>query len=377
MDAFFQFLFKYRWIVFRRGHIGFDTPLPVYSFILLALLFLGATLFTYRKQLSMTQWEHHLPVCRLLLVILRATVFLLVLITLARPVLRVPTLLPRENIAVLLLDDSRSMTLSDEGGQQRLSAVKTFLKHSNFLAEVNKRFRVRLLKFSKKTERIDSVESLKGEGEITGLKIALDSVLTNFETEPLSSVILFTDGAENVSPEFGSIVHRFQQKGIALYTCGVGRTSMSKDIELLDANSVRTALAESILTADVTLRSDGFEGKTANLELREDGRLLQTKPVRLEGNHGVQTFKVQFAFNGTGLKQYTVSTSPFPGEVNPWNNSRGFLIQMDESKPKVLYIEGAPRWEFKFIRQALEQDKRIRLLTLLRTSSNKFYRQGI
>ena len=36
-----------------------------------------------------------------------------------------------------------------------------------------------------------------------------------------------------------------------------------------------------------------------------------------------------------------------------------------------------PRWEFKFLRRAMQDDPNIRLVTLLRSSQNKFYRQGI
>ena len=65
------------------------------------------------------------------------------------------------------------------------------------------------------------------------------------------------------------------------------------------------------------------------------------------------------------------------GEIITLNNSQNLLVNVEDSKPKILYLEGTPRWEFKFIRQALQPDKNLQLMTLLRTSGNKFYRQGI
>jgi uncharacterized membrane protein len=53
------------------------------------------------------------------------------------------------------------------------------------------------------------------------------------------------------------------------------------------------------------------------------------------------------------------------------------LLNIENSRPKILYLEGTPRWEFKFIRAAIEPDKNLQLMTLLRTSGNKFYRQGV
>ena len=43
----------------------------------------------------------------------------------------------------------------------------------------------------------------------------------------------------------------------------------------------------------------------------------------------------------------------------------------------MLYFEGEPRWEYKFLRRAVSGDEDLRLATLLRVSPNKFYRQGI
>ena len=50
---------------------------------------------------------------------------------------------------------------------------------------------------------------------------------------------------------------------------------------------------------------------------------------------------------------------------------------MPEDRRRILYVEGEPRWEYKFIRRALDEDSPIRLASLLRTTPNKFYRQGV
>ena len=44
---------------------------------------------------------------------------------------------------------------------------------------------------------------------------------------------------------------------------------------------------------------------------------------------------------------------------------------------RILYIEGEPRWEFKFIREAEEDDRMVQIVSMVRTSENKIYRQGI
>ena len=97
----------------------------------------------------------------------------------------------------------------------------------------------------------------------------------------------------------------------------------------------------------------------------------------LGGKDETQLVELNLAPKGKGLKSYTVSVAAQPGEVITLNNSQELLLNVEDSKPKILYLEGTPRWEFKFIREALQPDKNLQLLSLLRTSGNKFYRQGI
>ena len=48
---------------------------------------------------------------------------------------------------------------------------------------------------------------------------------------------------------------------------------------------------------------------------------------------------------------------------------------MDNAKPRILYMEGEPRWDYKFIRRAVEDDKNIDLYSVVRTTQNKLYMQ--
>ncbi len=111
------------------------------------------------------------------------------------------TLLPRENIAALLFDDSRSMTIQDAAGQSRLDAVKQFLdpKRSNFLADVEKKFRTRTFRFSRNAQKLESPQTLQADGTGTSLESAIDDVMKELDAAPLASIVLFTDGADNRS----------------------------------------------------------------------------------------------------------------------------------------------------------------------------------
>jgi len=377
MDSLFAFFFKYKPFLFHKGTLAFESALPPWSLWLLAAGLAAVTLVLYQKRFASSV---SLPIWKTIsLVALRSLLFSLLAILLFRPVLHVSTVLPRENIAAILVDDSKSMSIQDLGQQSRLDALKQALdpKRGTLLADVERRFQTRLFRFSRNIRRLNSLEELRPQGTGTSLEDSLESVLREFGPAPLASVVLLTDGADNASKNLKSVLSQYQLRKITVNVVAVGQTNLGKDIEVAQVSSPEKVLPDSIVTAVVSLRNAGYSGQKAVVEVREAGKLVHSIGVTLGGKDEVQQVELNLAPKGKGLKPYTVSVASQPGEMITLNNSQELLLNVEDSKPRILYLEGTPRWEFKFIREALQPDKNLQLLSLLRTSGNKFYRQGI
>src|SRR4029079_6496872 len=65
------------------------------------------------------------------------------------------------------------------------------------------------------------------------------------------------------------------------------------------------------------------------------------------------------------------------GETTRGNNAVTGLVSVSAEPRRILYFEGEPRWEYKFIRRAADDDPMLQLASILRVSENKIYRQGI
>jgi uncharacterized membrane protein len=94
-------------------------------------------------------------------------------------------------------------------------------------------------------------------------------------------------------------------------------------------------------------------------------------------NGAIQTEPLFFSAGAAGAKSLQFGIEPLAGEENLKNNAMTRPVLVSDAKRRILYIEGEPRWEFKFIRRAEEDDPTVQLVTMLRTSENKIYRQGI
>ena len=124
------------------------------------------------------------------------------------------------------------------------------------------------------------------------------------------------------------------------------------------------------------MRQHGLQGEKARLSIRDGSRVLAARDVTLSAQ-AAQSEDLLFNSGEAGTRKLTVAIDPLPGEEITGNNSLTRVLQVVPGKRRILYVEGEPRWEFKFIRRAADEDQSIQLVTLLRTSANKFYRQGV
>src|ERR1700690_3428221 len=84
-----------------------------------------------------------------------------------------------------------------------------------------------------------------------------------------------------------------------------------------------------------------------------------------------------FNIGGAGANVIQISAAALPGEENIANNALSRVVNVSSEARRILYVEGEPRWEYKFIRQAEEDDRMVQISPMVRTPENKIYRQGI
>jgi hypothetical protein len=81
--------------------------------------------------------------------------------------------------------------------------------------------------------------------------------------------------------------------------------------------------------------------------------------------------------NDPGPRNITFRIPVQPGEQVEQNNAQQALVEVRDAREKILYLEGEPRSEMRFIRAAVAADSNLQLVALQRTAPGKFYRVDI
>ncbi|HMD50809.1 MAG TPA: glutamine amidotransferase, partial [Bryobacteraceae bacterium] len=171
-------------------------------------------------------------------------------------------------------------------------------------------------------------------------------------------------------------ISEIKRQRIPIHTVGFGREQMARDVEVTDVQLPARSLARSRLEAQVSFHQRGFGGGKGHLVVRESGgKVLAARDVTFKGDGAAQTEAVLFNAGDPGVKNLDFAIDTLPGEENPNNNKQTRVLNVDAAKPRILYMEGEPRWDYKFLRRAVEDDKNIALYSIVRTTQNKNYTQ--
>jgi uncharacterized membrane protein len=163
--------------------------------------------------------------------------------------------------------------------------------------------------------------------------------------------------------------------GVPVYTIGVGRQTMPEDLEVSGVLVPTTALPGGKISARISIRHD--RGGSARIRVYDGDDLVRAETVELSGDARLSMRQIDFELADSGLHRLSFSVDSAEDEPERRNNRRTALVDVADEAWSVLYYEGEPRWEYKFMRRAVHDDEQLRLATLLRVSQNKFYRQGL
>ena len=290
-----------------------------------------------------------------------------------QPALSVATLKPQQNIVAVVVDDSRSMATKDGGVGRRDQVVRAFL-NGGLLKTLKEKFQVRLYRLGDHLERFDNPDQLNASQPATHIAPALKEVVAESATLPIGAVVLLSDGADNSGGIDLDTISEIRRQRIPIHTVGFGREQFDKDVEVEEVQMPAKALPSSRLEAQVSFKQHGYSGRKLRVDIKEGGRILGSGEITAKADGIQQTEAVSFnAGPKAGVKNVDIGIQPFDDEENQNNNKVTRVIAVSNSKPRILYMEGEPRWDYKFLRRAVEDDKNIEVDGILRTTQNKIY----
>lgn len=180
----------------------------------------------------------------------------------------------------------------------------------------------------------------------------------------LRSVILVSDGDWNAGQPPANAAMRLRLRNVPVFAVPVGSESRLPDVELSSFDVPTFAVAGKPLRIPFSIDSSLPNDEAAVLELRCSNGESVTKSVTIPAMSRMQD-AIVWKPETPGEVKLTLTVPPTGGERFLENNSIEAPLSVRREELRVLLIESYPRWEFRYLRNALERDPGVSVKWLL------------
>jgi len=339
---------------------------------------------------------------RIALGALRAALYTLVILLLFEPVFGIEMAVKLRESLLVLVDNSESMgirdarrrereieeaamalgrlpfdrnaprvmdarTRADSAAATRLDLAKGILENPNLdvFQKIQKNYRLRYFSFSDTVvptsgegeELAASLRRITANGRSTRLGTAIDDVVARYSGQPIAGVVVLTDGASNAGIEPLEVARKMKDRSIPIFPVGIGVPD-PPDVRVEGLIVQQTVFVGDHVPVRFRIVSKGFTNRHADVVVTVNGKEIARKDVALTG--GPQFEELSFLpGEATDTLRLEVAVAPLPGDAAPENNRVSQNIRVVDEKIKVLYVEGRPRWEYRYLRAVLLRDRRL------------------
>ncbi len=336
---------------------------------------------------------------------LRLAAIAILLLVLFQPVSESKVFAVNRSTVGVLIDESLSMDRAEEYDEQltnalagaagvaasavnstsRAELVKRVLAREGIdrIAELSQRVDVRLYGFAAAPHAITSADELLHSPDdpargATAIGDGLATALSELRHKSLAALVVITDGQSNQGKDPVEVAAAAAADGTAIHTVAVGNPAEPRNVALLGVDAPDLAMVEETVAVEVSLSARGFEGEPGQLVIndRPTSNELARHDFTLSARGGQQTETLYFKPTREGDYLLEVKFTPKPGEQFTDDNVRTTPLRVQPEVIKVLYVEGRPRWQYRYLKDILLRAPNVKAQCLLESAAVDFIQES-
>ncbi len=313
---------------------------------------------------------------------------------------------------IVLLDNSRSMSLTDVRDSSRAGPVGTAQPEPNarsvrsrwdrglawLLSADARRLQQWMADYRVQIRTLDG-EILSTDEDLSDVERHLRRIQPNVPSSPLgtavqaaletqrgrstAAMLILTDGNTSEGMTLADVAASSSQQGVPLFPIGIGRQHPPPDLALTDLLVDRVAFVDDLLTFDVAVTANGLERRTVQLSLRQEdepGEFVR-EAVVLPSNDYVGRVRLVYRPQKAGQIRFVVQANTLPEESRTDNNSLRVTVQVRDESIRVLLVQSVPSFEYRYLnslmgrqidRGDVSRDPVIELTTILQEADPEY-----
>ena len=325
------------------------------------------------------------PGRRLALIALRTAALLVLVFCMLKPSMVSIRQLQQPATVLVLADSSESMNVADSPNSKTrweyLRETLKFAMESTRKQIVNESMLIRAWVFDREARQI-SIDNTsldigawerRPSSEETAIGSAMESAVRAMGEQPLSAVVLLSDGGQHAYPPNDlppqAESRRLGERGVPLWAITYGQSQGAAQAR--DASVVGLSVPEKVFLGNTVeiigrIRLEGLSDRNVTVRLmveQSDGELAEVAKKEIRSTEGMIEESVRFDWTAESLgeRKIALSIDAVAGEIVLTNNAVATFVNVVDGGLRVLYLEGSPRVEQRFLRRTLSSSPDVQI----------------
>jgi len=263
---------------------------------------------------------------------------------------------------IIALDTSRSMTLSPSPDvPTRWATAQEALKQP-WISSLGAECQIEVYPFTSQLGEnvpVSKAGDIKPDGTATALRDALKQIADRNAGLNVAGMLLLSDGADTreALDDWAGGERPFPVHTLRLEPPGGWQQEPDLRIDAVTASRRVTIGWKSEFKVKVS--GQGTRGAPVTVQIFQNGQLVAEKPTQIPDEGGEREIVFEFEHAKIGIYNYRVFVPPLSGEKNKDDNEYQLSVEAIDARNRLLYVEGIPRWEYKFLRRMLLGEQQI------------------
>lgn len=357
------------------AELVFERPLPGWAWATLALGAIALAWWTYRRLPGR-------PGIRFALGLVRAAAITLLALAAAGPQLRLEQMRTERDRVFVLIDRSASLVVPDapDGASRAEQASAALERARPALASLAERSDLSYMVFGSDARAADPHALLPDADEpASRLGEAITSALEGARGGPIGGIVLLSDGrATDAVPP--AVLRRLEGERVPVFAVPLGSPDPVRSVGIEQTESPGVAFADDAVPVRARVVWSGPTPEAVRVRLvdRSTGAVLDEAPVPTVGTDEARSAWVTLTTtpDRAGAQDLAVELAGVTDDTDTEDNTATVPIEVVDRPIRVLYIDGHPRWEHRYVKNLLIRERSIDSSVLLLASGRRYAQEG-
>lgn len=224
----------------------------------------------------------------------------------------------------------------------------------------------------------DALQEIKPDAPGTDIAGAIDGLIEKAQGRRLAAIVLVTDGQATQPTSLADALDLARGRQIPIYPVRIGSPDELRDIEVGRPRAQESVFVDDVFAVETPVSARGIHEPTKiTLRLLDAlGVVADTNEVTIDPAQPTVNVELKAKPTGAGRVRYRVEAAALPDEASTRNNAERVDVVVLDNRLRVLYVEGYPRYEYRYLKNALMREKTVEISVLLIEADEAFVQEG-